>query len=181
MNHEILESLKIQMEKTMENLEKRFASVRAGRANPSSLDGVMVNYYGSLTPLKQLATIAVPEAKQMVIKPFDKGCLSDIEKAIFESDLGYTPNNDGESIRIIIPVLTEERRKELTKQVKTMAEEGKVAIRNIRRDSNEEVEKQEIGEDEKKSLTDEVQNLVNKYNKKIEDMLKEKEEELMSI
>jgi len=181
MNQDIIKMTTEKMESTMEVVSKRFLTVRAGRANPSSLDCIVVSYYGVDTPLKQLATISVPEARQLLIKPYDKGCLAAIEKAIFESDLGYTPNNDGESIRIIIPVLTEERRKELTKQVKTMAEEGKVAIRNIRRDSNEEVEKQEIGEDEKKSLTDEVQNLVNKYNKKIEDMLKEKEEELMSI
>lgn len=181
MNQDIIKITNEKMASTLEVVEKRFQTVRAGRANPSSLDGIVVSYYGVDTPLKQLATISVPEARQLLIKPYDKSCLSLIEKAIFESNLGYTPNNDGETIRIIIPVLTEERRKELTKQVKAMAEEGKVAIRNIRRDSNEEIEKQEIGDDEKKSQTNEVQNLVNKYNKQIEDILKEKEEELMSI
>lgn len=181
MNQDIIQITKDKMENTIEVISKRFLTVRAGRANPSSLDGITVSYYGVDTPLKQLATISVPEARQLLIKPYDRGCLAGIEKAIFESNLGYTPNNDGETIRIIIPVLTEERRKELTKQVKAMAEEGKVAIRNIRRDSNEEIDKLEISEDDKKRQQEEVQNLVNKYNKQVEDLLKEKEEELMSI
>lgn len=181
MNNEILNSLKIQMEKTMENLDKRFSSVRAGRANPNSLDGVMVNYYGSLTPLKQLATISVPEAKQMVIKPFDKSCLSDIEKAIFEADLGYTPNNDGESIRIVIPPLTEERRMELVKQVKKIAEDAKVSVRNNRHEALEEIEINELPQDEAKALESKVQEIVNLYNKKIEENTKEKEKELMTV
>ena len=169
------------MEKALESLDKRFLTVRAGRANPSSLDGVMVSYYGVDTPLKQLATISVPEARQLLIKPFDRSCLGAIEKAIFESNLGYTPNNDGESIRIVIPALTEERRIELTKQVKALAEEGKVAIRNIRRDAIEEIEKLGLPEDVEKNGTNEVQNLVNDYNKKIDEKLKVKEGELLSI
>ena len=136
------------MDKTIENLEKRFTTVRAGRANPSSLDGVFVEYYGSKTPLKQLATISVPEATQLLIKPFDKGCLKDIERAIFESNLGYTPNNDGETVRIVIPALTEERRKELTKQVKAMSEDAKVSIRNIRHEGIDNAKKLEVSEDE---------------------------------
>ena len=181
MNTDIIKLTEEKMIKTLENLDHRFATVRAGRANPSSLDGITADYYGVATPLKQLATISVPEARQLVIKPFDRGCLGAIEKAIFESNLGYTPNNDGETIRIIIPVLTEDRRKELTKQVKSMAEDGKVSIRNIRHDSNEEIEKQEISEDEQKNLENRVQELVNKYNKLIEDKLKEKEVELMTV
>ncbi len=181
MNNEILNSLKIQMEKTIENLEKRFASVRAGRANPNSLDGVMVSYYGSLTPLKQLATISVPEAKQMVIKPYDKSCLSDIEKAIFEADLGYTPNNDGESIRIVIPPLTQERRIELVKQIKKIAEEAKVSVRNNRHEAIEEIEMNELPQDEAKALETKVQEMVNTYNKEIEEKSKEKEQELMTV
>lgn len=169
------------MEKALESLDKRFSTVRAGRANPSSLDGVMVLYYGVDTPLKQLATISVPEARQLLIKPFDRSCLSAIEKSIFESNLGYTPNNDGESIRIVIPALTEERRVELTKQVKAIAEEGKVSIRNIRREAIEEIEKLGLPEDVEKNGTNEVQNLVNDYNKKIDDKLKIKEGELLSI
>lgn len=169
------------MKKALESLEHRFATVRAGRANPSSLDGIMVNYYGASTPLKQLANVSVPEARQLLIKPFDRSCLSAIEKAIFESNLGYTPNNDGESIRIIIPVLTEDRRKELTKQVKTMAEESKISIRNIRHDSIEEINRQEISEDEQKGLENRIQDLVNKYNKIVDDKSKEKENELMTV
>ena len=181
MDEEILLLTEDKMEKAVVSLEKRFTTVRAGRANPTSLDGVMVNYYGVDTPLKQLATISVPEARQLLIKPFDRSCLNAIEKAIFESNLGYTPNNDGETIRIIIPMLTEDRRIELTKQVKAMAEEGKVAIRNIRREAIEEIEKLELPEDVEKHQTNEIQNLVNEYNKKIDEKLKEKEEELLSI
>ena len=169
------------MDKALESLDKRFTTVRAGRANPSSLDGVMVSYYGADTPLKQLATISVPEARQLLIKPFDRSCLSAIEKAIFESNLGYTPNNDGESIRIVIPALTEERRVELTKQVKAIAEDGKVSIRNIRREAIEELGKLGLPEDTEKHGENEIQNLVNEYNKKIDEKLKAKEEELLSI
>ena len=181
MNTDVIKLTEEKMNKTLENLDSRFATVRAGRANPSSLDGITADYYGTATPLKQLATISVPEARQLLIKPFDRSCLGAIEKAIFESNLGYTPNNDGETIRIIIPVLTEERRKELTKQVKAMAEDAKVSIRNIRHDANEDIEKQEISEDEQKSLENQVQDLVNKYNKLIDEKSKEKENELMTV
>ena len=112
---DILMNAEMEMETAIENMEKRFLNIRAGRANPAMLDGVFVNYYGSDTPLKQLATISIPEARQLMIKPFDKSCLSAIEKAIFESNLGYTPGNDGETIRIVIPMLTEDRRRELVK------------------------------------------------------------------
>ena len=169
------------MDKTMENLNKRFATVRAGRANPSSLDGVFVDYYGSMTPLKQLATISVPEARQLLIKPFDKGSLGAIEKAILAANLGYNPGNDGETIRIVIPELTEERRKELVKQVKAICEDAKVSIRNIRRDGLEDVKKAELPEDEAKGMEKDTQDLVNEYNKKIENMLKEKEQELLTV
>lgn len=169
------------MDKTIENLEKRFTTVRAGRANPSSLDGVMVEYYGSMTPLKQLATISVPEARQLLIKPFDKSSLGAIEKAILASNLGYNPGNDGETIRIVIPELTEERRRELAKQVKAIAEEAKVSIRNTRREGLEDVEKAELPEDEEKGMEKDIQDLVNEYNKKIEDSLKVKEQELLTV
>ena len=178
---EILLDITDKMDKTIENLEKRFTTVRAGRANPSSLDGVMVEYYGAMTPLKQLATISVPEARQLLIKPFDKSSLSAIEKAILASNLGYNPGNDGETIRIVIPELTEERRKELAKQVKAIAEEAKVSIRNIRRDGLEDVKKLELPEDELKGMEKDIQDLVNDYNKKIEDSLKEKEQELLTV
>ncbi len=181
MNDAIIQNAKTKMNLSLENLEKRFSTVRAGRANPSSLDGIMVPYYGVDTPLKQLAVISVPEARQLLIKPFDKSCLGAMEKAILASNLGYNPNNDGETIRIIIPALTEERRKELTKQVKALAEEGKVAIRNIRRDAMEEIDREEISEDEQKGKEKQVQNLVDQYNKLIEEKLKEKEEELLTV
>lgn len=169
------------MDKTIESLGKKFATVRAGRANPSSLDGITVDYYGSMTPLKQLATISVPEARQLLIKPFDKSCLNAIEKAILASNLGYNPGNDGETIRIVIPELTEERRRELAKQVKAIAEEAKVSIRNIRRDGLEDVKKSELPEDEEKGMEKDIQDLVNEYNKKIEDELKTKEQELLTV
>lgn len=169
------------MDKAIENLNKRFATVRAGRANPSSLDGVYVDYYGSMTPLKQLATIAVPEARQLLIKPFDKGSLGAIEKAILAANLGFNPGNDGETIRIVIPELTEERRRELVKQVKAICEDAKVSVRNIRRDGLENVKKAELPEDEAKGMEKEIQDLVNDYNKKIETMLKEKEQELLTV
>lgn len=181
MNDDVILTTKDKMNKAIENLEKRFTTVRAGRANPSSLDGVVVSYYGVSTPLKQLATISVPEARQLLIKPFDRSCLGAIEKSILASNLGYTPNNDGESIRIIIPMLTEERRKELTKQVKAIAEESKVIVRNIRQDANKDIEKLELPEDEEKGKMKEVQDLVNEYNKIIDSMLKEKEEELLTV
>lgn len=180
-SNEIIKLTKESMEGTLKNLEKRFSTVRAGRANPSSLDGVVAEYYGSMTPLKQLATISVPEATQLLIKPFDRSCLGAIEKAILAANLGYNPSNDGETIRIVIPALTEDRRKELTKQVKAIAEDAKVSVRNNRREALEMVEAEEFPEDIEKSMEKEIQELVNLYNKKIEDMLKIKEEELMTI
>ena len=180
-SNEIIKLTKESMENTLKNLEKRFATVRAGRANPSSLDGVNVEYYGSMTPLKQLATISVPEATQLLIKPFDRSCLGAIEKAILAANLGYTPNNDGETIRIVIPALTEERRRELTKQVKAIAEDAKVSVRNNRHEALQMLEEEDLPEDILKSMEKQVQELVNTYNKKIDEMLKVKEGELMTI
>lgn len=177
----IMLELTEKMDKAMEALEKRFTTVRAGRANPSSLDGIVVEYYGSMTPLKQLATISVPEARQLLIKPFDKSCLSAIEKAILASNLGYNPGNDGETIRIVIPELTEERRRELAKQVKAMSEDAKVTIRNLRREGLEDVEKLELPEDQEKGMEKDIQDMVNEYNKKIEALTKEKEQELLTV
>lgn len=177
----ILLDLNEKMDKVMESLEKKFTTVRAGRANPSSLDGVMVDYYGSMTPLKQLATISVPEARQLLIKPFDKGALGAIEKGIIAANLGYNPGNDGETIRIIIPELTEERRRELVKQVKSLSEDAKISVRNIRHDAIESVKKEEFSEDEEKGLEKEIQDVINEYNKKIDNKLKEKEQELLTV
>ncbi len=181
MNSEFINEVENKMKGALNNLEKRFTTVRAGRANPSSLDGVSVDYYGSMTPLKSLATISVPEATQLLIKPFDRGCLNDIEKAIIAANLGYNPSNDGETIRIVIPALTEERRKELTKQVKAMAEDAKVVIRNIRHEANEKIEKMELSLDEEKGMMKDVQDLVNEYNKDIDNLYKDKEKELMTV
>ena len=181
MNTDYLNITKEKMEKALSNLVDRFTTVRAGRANPNMLDDVYVPYYGNPTQLKQVATIFVPEARQINIKPFDKTLLSAIEKAIFEANLGVTPNNNGEMIFINIPPLTEERRKELVKQVKEYAEEGRIAIRNIRRDVLEMIKKDELSEDEQKKLSDEVQNIVNTYNKKVEELVSEKENDLMNI
>ena len=182
MNYEeILFECETRMEEAIEALDKRFLNVRAGRANASMLDGIMVEYYGVPTPLKQLANISVPEARQLSIKPFDKGILGGIEKAIFEANLGLTPNNNGEVIFLVIPALTEDRRKELVKQVKTIAEEAKIALRNIRQDANNDIKKLKLPEDIEKNGNEEVQELINKYNKVVEEKLKVKEEELMTI
>jgi len=182
MNYEdVLFECETRMEEALEALDKRFVNVRAGRANPSMLDGVMVEYYGVPTPLKQLANISVPEARQLSIKPFDKGILGDIEKAIFEANIGLTPNNNGEVIFLVIPALTEDRRRDLVKQVKQIAEEGKIALRNIRQDANNDIKKLKLPEDVEKSGNEEVQELIEKYNKEIEDKLKVKEQELMTI
>ena len=181
MDNDFIIEVENKMKGALTNLEKRFTTVRAGRANPSSLDGVVVDYYGSMTPLKSLATISVPEAPQLLIKPFDKGCLNSIEKAIIAANLGYNPSNDGETIRIVIPALTEERRRELTKQVKAMAEDAKVSIRNIRHEANEKIEKMELSEDVEKGMMKDVQDLVNEYNKDIDNTYKDKEKELMTV
>lgn len=172
---------KDKMNKAITALEDKFTSVRAGRANPSMLDEVFVDYYGTKTPLKQLATIFVPEARQISVKPFDKSLLGKIEKAIFEANLGVTPNNNGETVFITIPPLTEERRKELVKQVKEYAEEGRISIRNIRKDIIDTIKKDELPEDEERNIVENLQEVVNDYNKQIEELTKEKEKDLMEI
>ena len=169
------------MDKAIDVLEDKFTSVRAGRANPSMLDDVKVDYYGNPTPIKQVATIYVPEARQLNIKPFDKNMLSEIEKAIYEANLGVTPSNNGESVFITIPQLTEERRKELVKQVKELSEEGRISVRNIRKEIIDDIKNDEYSEDEERIMIDKLQDVVNQYNKKIEDLTKEKEKDLMEI
>ena len=178
---EILINAEMKMDEAMTTLDRRLLNIRAGRANPSILDGVMVSYYGVDTPLKQLATISIPEARQLMIKPFDRSTISDIEKAIYEANIGLTPNNNGETVILNIPALTEETRRDYVKQSKQICEEAKVALRNIRQDAMNEVKKSELTEDDKKGLEGDVQDLINKYNKIVDDKFKEKENELMTV
>ena len=181
METEIINELEAGLKKVLVSLEEKFKHINAGRANPSMLDGVMVNYYGSMTPLKSLTTISVPEARQLLIKPFDRSSLSAIEKAIFEANLCFTPTNDGETIRITIPMLTEDRRKELVKQAKTISEENKVSIRNQRRDAIELLKEAKLPEDTLKNAEERIQDLVNEYNKLVDNMLDNKTKDLMSV
>ena len=178
---DILLETEMSMQGAIENLEKRLLNIRAGRANPAILDGVMVNYYGAPTPLRQLATISITEARQLMIKPFDRSSLSLIEKGIYEANVGLTPNNNGEVIILNIPALTETTRRDYVKQAKQIAEEAKIALRNIRQDANNDIKKSEETDDVKKGATEDVQELINKYNKIVEDKFKEKETELMTI
>lgn len=177
----ILEETKEKMEKSIESFKHELATVRTGRANPTMLDRVMVDYWGEKTPLNQTAGISVSEGRQLVIKPYDKSILKDIEHAIYEADLGLTPQSDGEIIRINVPALTEETRKDYVKQAKKYAEEAKVAMRNIRRASNDDVEKAGLTEDEEKQGKEQVQKLTDSYVKKIDELTKEKEKDLMTV
>ena len=178
---EILLETETRMESAIDNLEKRLLNIRAGRANPAMLDGVMVSYYGVDTPLKQLATISVPEARMLQVKPFDRSSIGLIEKAILAANIGITPNNNGEVVILNIPAMTEETRREYVKQAKAIGEEAKIALRNIRQDANNDIKKLEITEDEIKSGQDEVQELIQNFNKKVEDVVSTKEKELMII
>ncbi len=178
---EILLETEEKMEKAIEVMENRFLNVRAGRANPRILDKIMPEYYGVATPLIQLANVSVPEARKLVIKPFDRNSIGEIEKAIFEANIGLTPNNNGETITLIIPELTEERRKEYVKEAKEISEEAKIALRNVRQEANNDIKKLEVPEDDQKRASDRVQDLINKYNKIAEEKLKTKENELMSV
>lgn len=177
----ILEEAREKMEKSIETFRNELINIRTGRANPNMLDKVMVNYYGSATPLNQTAGISVQEGRTLVIKPYDKSSLKDIEHGIYEADLGLTPQNDGQVIRISIPPLTEDRRKELVKQVGKLAEQAKVAIRNIRRNANDDVEKSDDTEDEIKAGKEDVQKLTDEFIKKIEEISKDKEKDLMTV
>lgn len=178
---DIQDEAELKMQESIENMVKRFTNIRAGRANPAILDKVMVNYYGAPTPLKQLATISIPEARQLMIKPFDRTCLQAIEKGIYEANIGLTPNNNGEVIILNIPVLTEDTRKDYVKQAKAIAEECRIALRNIRQDANTDIKKSAMTEDEQKGAEKDIQDLINKYNKTVDEKTKDKENELMSI
>ena len=180
--NDVITETELEMEQAIETYQKRLLNIRAGRANPSILDGVMVSYYGVDTPLKQLATISIPEARQLMIKPFDRSCLQAIEKGIFEANVGLTPNNNGETIILNIPALTEDTRREYVKQAKQIAEEAKIQLRNIRQDANHNIKQAEdLTEDDKESLQEDVQELINKFNKNVDEIYKEKENELMTV
>lgn len=180
-----MKNAETKMEKTIASLQTDLAAIRAGRANPAILDKVSVEYYGVPTPVQQVGTISVPEARTIIIQPWDASILGDIEKAILKSDVGITPNNDGKSIRLNFPPLTEERRKELVKGISKRGEEAKVAVRNIRRDSIEGFKKQkkdgEITEDDLKNLETQIQKLTDKFVAKVEDIIKDKEKEILEV
>ncbi len=172
------------MQKSIDNLDGEYAGIRAGRANPHILDKLRVDYYGTPTPIQQIGNVAVPEARVITITPWEKNMLKEVEKAIQMSDIGINPGNDGTTIRLVFPELTEERRKELCKEVKKKGEECKVAIRNIRRDGNDafkKLTKSDISEDEVKDLQDELQKLTDKFIKKVDDLAAAKEKEIITI
>lgn len=169
------------MKNALESVKSRLGSIRAGRANPALLNGIMVSYYGTPTPIQSIANIMVPEARQLLIKPFDKNAVKDIEKAINEANLGINPTNNGEMVILTIPELTMDRRKEYVKQAKAIGEEGKVALRNIRQDEKDEITKAKYPEDEEKLYMEDLQELIDKYNKLIDEEIKIKESELLQI
>ena len=181
----IVSSNEERINKSIEAMKREFASLRAGRATPSLLDKVMVDYYGTPTPVNQVAKVTVPEARTIVIQPWEKSVLHDIEKAIMKSDLGLSPNSDGTAIRLAIPQLTQERRQELVKTLNKKAEEAKVAIRNIRRDANDAIKKlekaKEITEDESKKAQESFQKTVDKYIKSVDELRGIKEKEIMEV
>jgi ribosome recycling factor len=185
MQKELRKKTTDRMDGAIEALKKDFGSVRTGRASLALLDGIMVDYYGTATQLQQMASLSVPDPRQIAIQPWEQKIIPEIEKAIMKSDLGLTPSNDGKIIRIMIPALTEERRKQLVKVVKKRAEEAKIAIRNIRRDINEELKKlekdQHMSEDDVKKFHDEIQKLTDAYVAKVDEVLKHKENEIMEV
>ena len=176
-----INDVELKMMKAVDTMDSRLLNIRAGRANPAMLNGIQAEYYGVPTPIQSLANITVPEARQLFIKPFDKSALKEIERAINEANLGITPTNNGEMIILTIPELNEDRRREYVKQAKQIGEEGKVAVRNVRQDANNDLKKLELPEDEEKLYLEDIQELTNKYNKIIEEKIKEKEEELMQV
>jgi len=177
---DIIKDTKSRMQKSIDNLSRELANISAGRANSNLLNGVTVDYYGAPTPVQQLASINVPEARLLVISPYDKSSVADIEKAIIAANLGVNPTSDGEVIRISVPALTEERRKELVKEVKKIGEDAKVSIRNIRRDINDQLKKDET-EDDLRSQTDDVQKATDNSIKEIDQLVADKEKDIMSV
>ena len=181
---ENIKDIEGRMQKSVDNLKEEYVTIRAGRANPHILDKIKVDYYGTPTSLQQVANISVPEARMIQIQPWETSLIKDIEKAILVSDLGLTPNNDGKTIRLVFPELTEDRRKELAKDIKKKGDNAKVAIRNIRRDGNDafkKLAKTEVSEDEIKGLEDDLQKLTDKYVKDIDALIDSKSKEIMTV
>jgi len=182
---DFLADAKRRMDKSIEATHHEFNSIRTGRASPALLDRITIDYYGTPTPLKSLASISAPEARLLVVQPFDPGSIRNIERAVQESDLGLTPSNDGKIVRLPIPALTEERRKDLVKVVRRVAEDGKVAIRNVRRDVmqhlKELVVNGEVGDDEERRAEQQVQKITDDHTKSIDDLLKSKEADIMEV
>jgi len=185
MAKQVLEQAKEKMNKTIAAFTRELSSIRAGRANASLLDRIMVDYYGAPTPINQLAGVSVPEARLLVITPYDKTILGEIEKAIMKSDIGITPTNDGSIIRLMIPALTEERRKDLVKQVKKEAEDAKIDVRNVRRDANDDLKKLEkageITEDDLRGYGEDIQKLTDEFIVKVDQVTKDKEKEILEV
>jgi len=185
MNAQMLDALKKEMEQTIDAMRKEIAKMRTGRASTALIEGVMVDYYGSRSPLNQLAALSAPEPRLLVIQPYDRSVMQAIEKGILQSDLGLTPLNDGKVIRVPIPELTEERRKELVRHVRKVAEEYRVSMRNHRRDANERLKKmqkdKQMPEDEARATQDRVQKMTDEYIDKLDKLLKAKEDELMAV
>jgi len=185
MNAQVVDTLKKELEHSLDGLRKELTKVRTGRASTALIEGILVDYYGTKSPLNQLAALSAPESRLLVVQPYDKGVMGVIEKAIYQSDLGLTPVNDGKVIRVPIPELTEERRKELVRHVKKIGEDYRVSARNHRRDANERVKKlqkdKQITEDDVRATQDRVQKLTDEYVDKIEKVLKAKEDELMAV
>ena len=185
MYQEVIKDLEERSKKTIASLKNELMNIRAGRANPQLVENIQVLYYGSMTPLKQVASISAPEARLLVIQPWDAKVLSEIEKAILKSDLGITPSNDGKIIRLPFPILTEDRRKELIKVAKKEGENSKIAVRNLRKDAIDEIKRMDkeesLPEDDRKNAESEIQEVVDKYNELIDDTIKEKEKELMEF
>ena len=185
MHEEIKNQVRKRMDKSIESLKEEFKKIRSGRANASLVEDLIVEYYGNRLPLKQLASITVPEPRLIVVQPWDKGSLGEIEKAFHKSDLMLNPNNDGKVVRIAIPPLTEERRKELVKVAKGKAEESRIAVRNIRRDGNDEVKQAEkdghVSEDDSKRALEDIQKITDEYVEKVNKLLESKEVEIMEV
>ena len=182
---ENIKDIEGRMQKSVDNLKEEYVTIRAGRANPHILDRLRVDYYGTPTPIQQVANVSVPEARMIQIQPWEASLIKDIEKAILVSDLGLTPNNDGKTIRLVFPELTEDRRKELAKDIKKKGDNAKVAIRNIRRDANDAIKKEnkagDISDDEAKNSEDEIQKITDKYIAMIDSAIDEKTKEILTV